>query len=295
MNPSVEPSWELFGAFLAVVETGSLSAAARSLGVAQPTVRRHVHDLEQRLGAVLFTRSPAGLSPTPVALAAVPHARAIAASARAFVRSASDTAAARGTVRLAASEIVGVEVLPAILAALARTDPEIQIELVLSNRNEDLLRRDADVAVRMMRPTQAGLVARRIGDIQVGLFATAGYLARHSAPKRAADLLDHALVGGDRDRGMVDALESAGVAARPASFALRTDNHVAQLAAVRAGLGIGACQVALARDLVRVLPRVAFPLDTYVVMHEDLRGVARARRVFDHLVTTLGAYAKLGT
>jgi DNA-binding transcriptional LysR family regulator len=291
---STEPSWDLYGAFLATVEEGSLSGAARRLGVAQPTVRRQIEALEEGLGVALFTRAPNGLVPTEVALTVVPHAHAIAASARAFVRSASATDIPRGTVRVAASEIVGVEVLPAMLAALAIREPEIHIELVVSNRNEDLLRRDADLAVRMVRPTQAGLVSKKVGSVEVGLFAAPAYLARTAAPTRLAALADHALIAGDRDGSILAALGSLGLELRSSDIQLRTDNQLAQLSAVRAGLGIGPCQVPLARrgpPLVRVLPRIRFPLETHVVMHEDQRAVKRVRRVFDHLVAELTAYA----
>ena len=105
-----EPSWDLYGAFLAVMQGGSLSAAARSLGVAQPTVRRQVEQLEQQLGVVLFTRAPNGLVPTELARATLPYAESLAATARALVRSVSgSTAADRGTVRVTCSEVVGVE------------------------------------------------------------------------------------------------------------------------------------------------------------------------------------------
>jgi DNA-binding transcriptional LysR family regulator len=296
-----EPSWDLYGAFLAVMQGGSLSAAARTLDVTQPTVRRQIEKLESMLGVVLFTRAQNGLVPTETALATLPHAESIAASARAFVRSTSGGASGdRGTVRVACSEIVGVEVLPSILAALAEEHPHIQIELVLSNRNEDLLRRDADVAVRMARPTQAGLVTRKAGTVELGLFAAERYLARRPAPARAADLEngDHTLIGRDRDRAFYDALAQVGLPTRPRDYAFRTDSDVAQLAALRAGLGIGVCQLPLARrdpPLRRVLPSVRFHLETWIVMHEDLRPARRVRAVFDHLVRHVAEYVSAET
>jgi len=291
-----EPSWDLYGAFLAVMRTGSLSAAARALDVAQPTVRRQIEQLETDLGVVLFTRAPNGLVPTDLAITTLPYAEAIAASARALVRSVSSpTDADRGTVRVTCSEIIGAEVLPPIVAALLVAHPRLQIELAVTDRTEDLLRRDADVAVRMVEPTQAGLVRRCAGSIELGLFATKAYLAAHAAPTSPAGLVpDHALVGGDRSRATIDALAAAGLSTTPRDYAFRSDSDVAKLSAVRAGLGIGACQVPLSRRpvlLVRVLPDLAFHLDAWVVMHEDLRAVTRVRLVFDHLVAALGAYA----
>jgi DNA-binding transcriptional LysR family regulator len=296
MSDDAAPSWDQFAAFLAVMESGSLSGAARALRVAQPTVRRQIEALEQGLDVVLFTRAVNGLVPTEIATATLPYAQSIAASARAFVRSVSGaTGAARGTVRVACSEVVGVEVIPAMLAQLARAEPEIQIELVVSNRNEDLVRRDVDLAIRMARPTQVGLVARRVGTIDVGLFAAEHYLAAHPAPRTLAALRGHALIGGDRDRSTLDAFGAHGLAVQPRDFVLRTDNQAAQLAAVRAGVGIGPVQLGIARRepaLVRVVPKLVFPLDTWLVIHEDLRAVKRIRRVLDHLFDGLVAYAQ---
>lgn len=289
-----EPSWDLYLAFLAVMRGGSLSAASRSLSVAQPTVRRQVEALEEALGVVLFTRAPNGLVPTEVAHATLPYAESMAATAKALVRSVSGPAAEeRGTVRVTTSEVVGAEVMPAILVALSRAHPQVQVELALSNRNQDLLRRDADVAVRMVAPTQAALVARRACAIPLGLFATEDYLSRHPPPSRLAQLRDHVLIGSDRDRGIADALAAAGLAVTPRDFTLRTDSDLAALAALRAGLGIGVCQLPIAGrspGLRRVLPALAFELEAWVVMHEDLRQVRRVRTVFDHIVTQLAAY-----
>lgn len=290
-----EPSWDLYGAFLAVMHEGSLSAAARSLGVAQPTVRRQLERLESELGVVLFTRSPNGLTPTELAHSTLPYAESMASMARALVRATSAPEVdERGTVRVGASEVVGAEVLPAILTELLATHPRLQIELALSNKNEDLLRRSVDVAVRMVRPTQDGLLTRRVGKLELGLYASPTYLALRSAPKSLEDLAEgQLLIGADRDASFSEALRQVGFDVAPKLFALRTDNQLAQLAAVRAGLGIGVCQVPLAKrapPLQRVLPQIGFQLDVWVVTHEDLKGSARVRAVFDHLVRSLTAF-----
>jgi DNA-binding transcriptional LysR family regulator len=290
-----EPSWALFEAFVAVMQAGSLSGAARELGVAQPTVRRHIEQLEAQLGVVLFTRAPNGLVPTELARTTMPYAESIAAGARAFVRALSAPATAdRGSVRITCSEIVGTEVLPPMLVALHRMHPDIQIELAVTNKSEDLLRRDADIAVRMVEPTQAGLVRRKAARIELGLYAAESYLHDRAPPRRLSDLTEHALVGPDRARAVLHALASLGLPTAPRHYLLRCDADVAQLAAVRAGLGIGICQVPLSRHpvpLVRVLPSFGPSLDAWITMHEDLRAVRRVRLVFDHLVTSLGTYA----
>lgn len=285
------PSWELYETFLAVMRSGSLSAASRALDVAQPTVRRRIEALEQALDSLLFTRASNGLVPTDAAQAILPYAESMGATARALTRSASGrTGAERGTVRLGTSEFVGGEVMPSILASLAERHPGIDIELALSNRNEDLLRRDVDVAVRMVAPTTAALVAKKVGVVPVGLFAAERYVARHGAPSSLKALREHALLGYDQQKGLIQALAALGLPLTPRDFRLRCDSDLALLAAVRAGVGIGACQLPRGEGLVRVLPKIAFPLDVWVATHEDLREVRRIRVVFDHLVKELGAY-----
>lgn len=291
--------WDLWRSFLAVTETGSLSAAARSLRLTQPTLGRHVDALEATLGAPLFTRSQHGLQPTSLALSLVPHAEAMASAADNLLRTASGEAEGeRGTVRLAASEIVGIEVLPAMLGRFREAHPGIALELALSNRNEDLLRRDADIAVRMVRPQQAALVARRIGTVGIGLYAKRDYLARHGVPETAAELASHTVVGVDRNNAALEAIRIGGEPVAHDLFSYRCDSDVGQLAAVRAGVGIGICQHGVAaRDpnLVPVLPDLFdLSLDMWLAMHEDLRHSRRVRLLFDHLAAELGAYAKVG-
>lgn len=249
------------------------------------------------MGLALFTRSQHGLSPTEGARQLRPYAEALAATAAALLRVASSQSGeARGTVRVTASEVIGAEVLPAILGPLRGAHPDLAIELALSNRVEDLLNREADIAVRMVRPEQDALIARRIGDIPIGLHARRDYLERRGTPKSLADLVHHAFIGFDRDTSFVRALETQFGEIDRNLFALRTDNQLAQLAAIRAGFGIGVCQVGLAkRDpaLVRLLAdRFEVKLETWLAMHEDLRETPRCRVVFDALAEGLAHYIK---
>jgi DNA-binding transcriptional LysR family regulator len=287
--------WELYRSFLAVTRHGSLSSAARALRLTQPTLGRHVDQLEQALGAPLFTRSPQGLIATETALSMVPIGETMESAAEAMTRAASGQAGElAGVVRITASDIVGAEVLPPILAEFAGHYPKIAFELHLSNRTEDLLRRDADIAVRMVRPTQSGLVAQRLGDAVLGFYAHRRYLDGVTMPRSAADLAALRLIGFDRDPVPVAAIDAAGIRVTREMFSLRTDSDLAQLAAVRAGYGVGVCQVGIARrdpDLVRVLPDAfAVKLETWLVMHEDLRASLRVRRAFDHLAAGLKTY-----
>lgn len=290
------PDWDLYRAFLAVLECGSLSGAARRLGIAQPTVGRHIEALEQSLGgARLFTRSPGGLRPTEAAQALAPHAQAMAAAAEALVRTASGEAdGLRGVIRVTASDIVGAEILPAILTDFHERYPQVAIELVLSNRQEDLLRRDADIAVRMTRPTQTALTARRVGSVRVGFYAHRRYLERRGSPLSLADLAHHSVIGFDRMAPPRGALDQLDIDVSREVFALRTDSDLAQLAAMRAGFGICGCQPAIAArdpDLIHVLAdQFHFDLEAWVVMHEDLKSSRRMRLMFDHLVEGLSEY-----
>ena len=291
------PHWDELRTFVEVTRDASLSAAARRLGLAQPTVGRHIDALETALGLTLFTRSPRGLTPTSAALALEPHVEAMAAAAAALGRAASGEAAAdRGTVRVTASEVIGCEVLPPILAAFRAEHPGIAIELGLTNKTEDLARRDADIAVRMVRLTQSGLVARRIGAARIALFAHRDYLARFGEPRSLADLATHCVIGFDRDNR---SFRSAGDFARKLTrevFGFRCDSDLAQLAALRAGVGIGGCQENIARrtpELVQVLPNaIQYALEVWLVMHEDLKTTRRVRLLFDHLAAGLTAYVK---
>lgn len=290
--------WNFYASFREVMRQGSLSAAARVLGLTQPTVGRHVAALEAGLGVALFTRSAQGLTPTAAALDLLPRAEEMHAAAQAAARAVSGGPSGEsGVVRLTASEIIGGVVLPPILADFREKHPGIVIELTLTNRNEDLLRRDADIAVRMVRPTQAALVARRIGSVGIGLFAHRRYAAAHSLPQTLEDLADHPMIGFDRDDTAQRSIAGPDTPAiTRETFAFRTDSDLAQLAALRAGFGVGGCQVGIAAeepDLVPVLPGVVrFELEMWLAMHEDLRGVVRVRLMFEHLAAALGDYAR---
>lgn len=290
-----EPDWQWYRSFLGVLEEGSLSAAARALGLTQPTVGRHVEALEATLGLTLFTRSHDGYAPTEAALALEPYAQSLAASAAALRRVASGQGeGVRGAVRVTASEVIGVEVLPPILARLRADHPALTVELRLSNRLDDLLLREADIAVRMVRPTQDALVARRIGAVELGLHARRDYLEAHGVPASMDDLAAHSLIGYDHETEYLRRLRQRFPMMARSRFALRADSDLAQLAAIRAGYGIGVCHTALAardQQLVRLLPKAfTVELDTWLAMHEDLRDSPRCAVTFAALAEGLSAY-----
>lgn len=289
----VEPGWELYRSFLAVVRERSLSGAARALSLTQPTIGRHVDALEEALKTPLFTRSQTGLIATDAALALLPYAEAMASAASALARAASGQAdEERGAVRITASEIIGTQVLPSILTDFRRAHPRIDIELVISNRSQDLLRRDADIAVRMVKPTQSALLARKLGVLELGLHAHPDYLRAHGTPRSPQDLQHHPLIGFDSAASLAR-LPQDKVKLSRELFAFRCDSDIAQYAALKAGFGVGACQNALGKrdGLVRVVPGAFdFELGVWVVMHRDLRANRRMRLMFDHLAQALTAY-----
>jgi DNA-binding transcriptional LysR family regulator len=292
---SREPDWNLYRSFLAVLREGSLSGAARVLALTQPTIARHIEDLESSIGVELFVRSRQGLSPTDGAAELRPYAEALAATTAAMTRIASGHGGTvRGTVRVSASEIVGAEVLPPILATLRERHRELEIELVLSNTVDNLLRREADIAVRMVEPAHEALVVKRIGTVTLGLHAHRSYLERAGRPRTLDALQKHSLIGFDRETPEIRSMRQRVREFEGIHFALRTDSDIAQLMAIRAGFGIGICQMALARrdpNLERVLPAAfQLKLGVWLAMHENFRSTPRCRAVFDALACGLKAH-----
>ncbi|MEJ6396143.1 LysR family transcriptional regulator [Gymnodinialimonas sp. 2305UL16-5] len=283
-----EAEWDDQRAFLAVIEEGSLSAAARRLAISQPTVRTRISALEHALGTALFVRSVNGMAPTQQALALAGHVRAMQRASEAMVRAASSPPnGVGGVVRLSVSEFVGIEVLPPMLAALRAHHPGLRVELILSNTSANLLEQEVDIALRMTDPRQQALVAQKIATIPLGLFAHRDYLERRGVPKSVDDLAHHDIIGPDRSKADLDLAAQVLPSVSPQDFVLRTDSHPAQFAAVRAGLGIAAVQIPVARQnqaLRQVLPSLQVDaMDTWLVTHEDLRNVPRVRVVMDHL------------
>lgn len=290
-----EPDWHVYRTLLTVLEQGSLSAAARELGLTQPTVGRHIDALEDAIGSQLFVRSPNGLLPTDAALELKPYAETLAATSAALLRTASGhRERVAGTVRISASEVIGVEVLPPILAPLMAAHRDLNIELSASDAIEDLLNREADIAVRMAEPAQDQLLGRRIGEIPLGFHAHRRYIEQHGMPEEIADLAGHRLVGFDRQTAYIRTMMARFPLPDGLAFAFKSDNPLAQISAIRAGLGIGICQTGLAArdpDLLPVLPELfRIPLDTWVVMHAGIKTARRYRVTFDALVDGLMNY-----
>lgn len=288
--------WNLLKSFTAVAETGSLSAAARTINASQPTIGRHIGELERVLGVKLFLRGQRGYQLNDNGLQLLEDARRMRDHAESIGRiSAGRSQRMAGTVRVTASEIIGGLVLPGIIATLRREEPDIEIEIVASNRVDNLLRHDADIAVRMVRPHQLDLVARHVADIPLIPCASFGYVGRRGAPEKALDLLDHDVLGYDRSTDIIDGFKAMGVRVDRSFFKMRSDNHLVLWEAVRAGAGIGFNQVPLVRDtpeLVTFLDDLPLPpLPIWLTMHGDLKNSPRMRFVADYLFEALRAYA----
>ena len=280
-------AWDDQRIFLAVLEEGSLSAAARRLGLSHPTVRARIEALERELGTVLFTRSVNGLTPTSAAQSLREAARAMAMASELFIRQASSASGeVAGTVRISVPEFMGVAVIPEMLARLCEVHPAIRIELSLSDTPADLLAQEVDIAVRTIAPKQEALVARKVASIPLGLFAARSYVEKRGTPATLEELTQHDFVGPDRNRRDLAMAERLGEAILN-RLVVRTDSHPAQLALIQAGIGIGVAQVPVGRRnprLVRILPDVEIALlETWIVTHENLARLPRIRAVMDIL------------
>jgi DNA-binding transcriptional LysR family regulator len=290
--------WTLVRTFLAAAETGSSAAAARELGTSQPTVSRHVAELERQLGVTLFHRRRDGLSPTEKGLELLEQARAMRAAADGISRRAEgmhDDLA--GTVRVTASEVIAVEYMPRALARIRDDHPQLAVELVASNAAVDLTRRDADIAVRMFEPRQPDLITRRVMEFEIVPCASPAYLERAGMPERPEDLLGHPLVGQDVDLDLAGP-RAMGFPLEREHFVFRSDSLLAGIAAVRAGIGVGFVQRRIVERDPELVPlelgmRLP-PLPLYVVTHAEMRTSRRLKTVFDGLVAWFEGLPSVG-
>lgn len=284
--------WGLIRSFLAALEAGTLLGAARKLNTSQPTLGRHIAELESQLGMVLFERTGRGLIATASARQLAEAARTMESGALQLARSVSGAQTqVTGTVRLTASQPVACVLLPPVLAAMREALPDIQVELESSNTVSNLLRREADIALRMVRPTQTSLIARKIGQVRVGAYASRDYLARRGVPARAQDLLQHEMIGYDKGEDILRGFQANFFPVTREAFALRSDDLIVQWQAVRAGLGVGflADYMVQGDDQVqRILPALPLPgLAMWLTVHREIRTSQRIRAVYDFLAQAL--------
>jgi DNA-binding transcriptional LysR family regulator len=286
--------WNLLRSFLAIYETGTLTEAARRLNTTQPSMGRHLRELEELLAETLFVRLPGKLKPNERAHAlfeaTLPMHQAVRDAARIFTDNHERIV---GVVRLAVSEAYGYYVVPRLLAPLLREQPELEIELAVSNRSDNLLRRDADIAVRHFRPQQDDLIARKVGETEFGLFAHEDYIARFGEPTSFTPPEGAVLAGFDREPMPLAQVLRGPVPDSPLRFRWRSDSMMSLHAAVECGAAIGMYFVDIAAErpgLRRVLAdRVGLKQEVWLCAHNELRRSRRMRYVWDELGEALEA------
>ncbi len=289
---SVDFDWNRARAFLVTAEEGSLSAAARALGMAQPTLGRQVTALEEELGVALFERGARGLELTPTGTELVEHVRAMGDAATRLSLSASgQSQSIEGSICVTATEVVAAYVLPPIVRELRLEHPGIEVEIIASNETSDLTRREADIAIRAFRPTQQDLIAKRIGDMDVYLYASSAYLDTLGDPSKPEDLADATFIGVDRTDRYPAALRELGLPVTRRNFAIITGSHLAHWELVKHGAGIGVMPAIIGDaepKVQRALPELpSMPVEGWLVAHRELRSSRRVRTVFDFLAERL--------
>jgi DNA-binding transcriptional LysR family regulator len=292
---AIEPDWFLWRSFLAVMEEGSLSAAARKLGASQPTIGRHIEELETSLNVVLFDRTGRGLNPTQLAHQMVNNVRNAKSSlAEAQLMASGSTQLLDGTVRITASQILSHHILPGILKKARQTYPTIQLEIVPSDSAENLLLREADIAIRMFRPSQLDVVAKKIGMVPLCACAHQSYLDRHGTPTTPDELFGHELLGLDRQEDIIKVARMIGFDLKREDFAIRTDSQTAIWQMAMQGLGISFAQSSLIDStpgMVRLVPQLKIPsMEMWLAAHKDVHRAKRIRVIYDLLAEALIPY-----
>ncbi len=289
---SVKFDWNKARAFLVTAEEGSLSAAARALGMAQPTLGRQVDGLEQELGVVLFERAGRGLQLTPSGMALLEHVRDMGAAAGRFSLTAlGQSQAIEGTICISASETYAAVLLPPIVKKLRQREPGIHVEIVVANTASDLRRREADIAIRNFRPTEPDLIARKIADADAVLYATPDYIAQIGNPTRPSDLRHADFVSLDHGNMLIKALNTLGLGLSEANFPLLTESYLVMWELVRQGAAIGILDAHIGDadpTVARVLPTLdplVFPI--WLVAHREVLTNRRIRMVYDFLAQEL--------
>lgn len=289
---SVSFDWNQARAFLATVEEGSLSAAARALGVTQPTLGRQVSALEDQLDVVLFERVGRSLVPTQSGIELVDHVRAMREAANRISLTASgQSQAIEGQVRITASDVLSAYILPDVLKQLRDIAPLVDVDVVATNDIRDLQLREADIAIRHVRPEQPDLIARLVNDATASLYASTDYLARRGRPQSLRGLSNHDFIGFADNERLIEALVSFGATLSLKNFRVSSQNGVVSWEMARSGLGITIMADGIAGrtpDMEKILPdNEPFGFPVWLVTHRELHTSRRIRLVYDRLATFL--------
>lgn len=284
--------WNQLKAFLETAETGTLSAAARKLGLTQPTLSRQVAAIEKHLGVTLFERVGKSMALTATGLDLLAHARTMGYAAEALgLAASSQSQAVTGVVSVSASDMFASHLLPRLVKQLRTHAPGITLEVISSDAISDLQRREADIAIRLVNPEQPDLIARRVGSATAYFYASQEWVNTHGIPRTAQDAAHLPFVGSDRAGRYLAYLRQHGLSVSESNFSCYANDTDTHWQLVRQGLGIGAMMLEIAQTatgMVRVLdlvPPVQFPV--WLVTHRELRTSRRIRLVFDHLAEHL--------
>jgi DNA-binding transcriptional LysR family regulator len=284
--------WNRMRAFLATAETGSLSAAARQLGLTQPTLGRQVTALEEALGLVLFERTGRSMHLTEAGRDVLAEARSMGkAAARIALLAQGRAQSLEGLIRITASDMMSAYVLPDIMLRLRAIAPRLRIDVIAANDIRDILKREADIAIRHVRPEQPDLIARLVRDATGHLYASKDYIATRGAPRSTDDLLQHDFISFGDDGRLIEALAAQGFPVAATNMRAGSTSGITTWELVRRGFGILPMSDEIAAqfpDVVQVLPEhpaLTFPV--WLVTHRELHTSRRIRLVFDLMAEML--------
>lgn len=288
--------WNQVRAFLAAAEEGSFSGAARALRTTQPTIGRQISDLEATLGVTLFERSVRGPSLTDVGHDLLEHVRAMADAATLISLSASGHATeVSGEVTVTATDLMSATMLPGLLAPLRTEAPGIRVNIVAVNDVQNLLKREADIAIRHVRPSQPELIARHVGDFRANLYGATTYLDRVGRPRTPREVANLTFVGPPEREGLIGVMQNHGISVRPENFTMLSESGVVIWELLKAGFGVSMLPEPLCEDepgiekVLSDLPSLEFPI--WLVTHRELQTSQRIRTVFDLLARSLASLA----
>ncbi|MCJ8313356.1 MAG: LysR family transcriptional regulator [Saccharospirillaceae bacterium] len=236
-----ELNWQWLQIFVVVAQEGSFSKAAKRLNQSQPTISRQIQHFEKHIDTLLFHRTPQGLTLTDKAHTVYEQALKMQVNQDGLLRQLNGRdESLKGSIRISVNEVIGFYTLPKIISAFSKLYPEIQIELVITNQSSSLSKREADLALRMYQPTSPDLIAQKVGELPLCLFASPEYLKEHHHPKDFNDILiNHKLIGFDKDLQMIEGFKQKGLNVTSANFAFRCDHLLMQIQMIQAGCGIG--------------------------------------------------------
>ncbi|MBO6918890.1 MAG: LysR family transcriptional regulator [Rhizobiaceae bacterium] len=296
---SVKFDWNRARAFLVTAEEGSLSAAAKALGMAQPTLGRQVDALEEELGVILFERLGRGLSLTPSGHELLSHVRSMGEAASQMSLAATGRSEAlEGSICITATEVTAIYDLAPIIAKLRKIHPGVEVEVAASDDSKDLRRREADIAMRNYRPKENDLVARKIGEEVAMLYASADYIEKYGVPNKLRDLRNHKFVGFDGSDEMVKQLSSIGLEISDDNITVRAGNHMVHWELTKAGVGIGIMPERVGdlepkvRSIMPSFRKMVYPV--WLVAHRELHTSRRIRTVFDFIASEYSAKRRAG-